>query len=79
MDTIFPPAEAMLERTKKAWPEKKPEEILENMNKEANDGNRVARFFNATLAERTERELIQQHYRVKKGEMDNSPYFKISW
>lgn len=78
-ESIFPPAEEMLEKTSAAWPIVSREEILRKIEREVKEGDREACFFNSRIDDETRDELIRQHYKVKSTSIGTSPGFIVSW
>lgn len=79
IETIFPSAKNMLEKTATAWPTKSAEEILQGIEKESAKGKRYVYFFRANISKQTVKELRHQGYSIRISTCDDAPCFKVSW
>jgi len=79
LETIFPTAKEMLEKTAKNWPTKTSVEILAEIKQESAKGARYVCFFRAYISDQTRKELLQQGYRIDISTLGEAPYFEVSW
>lgn len=79
IESVFPTAEVMAQKSSENWKAPSKEQILEKLLKEAKNGYTYASFYDSMISEEIKTELEKKGYRVEVSDLYKSPYFKIYW